>query len=123
MEEEIVFDISGRSQSYAGVNTKARTSDIALDDESEDASMNSIRNRKSSSSMSSKLQGRKDILQSQRRKHKVGNGLVGLDDDEDYDEESISVDVPKNGEKRKLSDQKGDSFDGGEQLNTERSNI
>ena len=43
--------------------------------------------------MSSKLGKRKESLSSQRRKHKIlsNNGLGGIDDDDDYDDESISV--------------------------------
>ena len=43
--------------------------------------------------MSAKLGKRKETLSSQRRKHKIlsNNGLGGIDDDDDYDEETISV--------------------------------
>ena len=43
--------------------------------------------------MSSNLYKRKDTLSSQRRKHKVlsNNGLGGIDDEDEYDDESLSV--------------------------------
>ena len=63
--------------------------------------------------MSSKLYKRKESLSSQRRKHKVSvnNGLGGIDDEDDYDDESYSVSVSQRDyhvEKASLEDVKDD---------------